>query len=190
MAAGAAYPGLFFCFAAMVLLVIASVSSPTWNSVYFFKAARAGQEVHYGVFGFTGSDTHVGYNFNSFLPGNERLNKTIILNLTDALILHPIAAGLAGLAFLFGICGASYHRAGTVFMALASALAMLATLVAWVIDMVLFGIARTQFRDAGFSAQYGNATWITLGALVALLAGFCTSACGVFGSYRRRRDAF
>jgi hypothetical protein len=118
---------------------------------------------------------------------NRRLNEGIILNLTDALILHPIAAGLAGLATLFGLCGASYHRSGTVFMALASALAMLCTLIAWVIDMVLFGIARDQFRDNGIPADFGNATWMTLGALVALLAGFCTSACGVFGSYRRRR---
>jgi hypothetical protein len=121
------------------------------------------------------------------LRRDKRLEETVIHNLTDALILHPIGAGLAGLALIFGLCGASYHRAGTVFMALFAALATLVTLLAWIFDMVLFGIARTQFRHAGLQADYGNATWMTLGALVALVAGFCTSACGVFGSYRRSR---
>ncbi|KAL0061088.1 hypothetical protein AAF712_012082 [Marasmius tenuissimus] len=107
-------------------------------------------------------------------------------NLTFALILHPIAAGLAGLAVLFGICGAGYHRAGTVLMTLLSGLATIITLIVWVLDMVLFGITRNRFRDNGIPAQYGNANWLVLGALVALLLGFCSSACGIFGSYRRR----
>jgi len=187
MAAGAALPGLFFVFAATVMLVIVSVSAPTWNAVYFLRAGTGAREVHYGVFGFTGSKVNVGYNFQNQLPGDHRLAEKAILHITDALILHPIAAGLSGLALLFGICGASYHRAGTVFMAIAAALAMLASLVAWILDMVLWSIARHEFRNENISANYGNAVWITLGATVALFAGFCTSACGVFGSYRRRR---
>lgn len=75
-------------------------------------------------------------------------------------------------------------------MALVAGLAALTTLVAWVIDMVLFGIARNRYRDAGQLAQYGNANWLTLGALVALLLGFCASACGVFGRYGKRRDTY
>ena len=76
MAAGAAIPGLFFVFAAMVLLIFvrahfslpytpiliipqASVSSPTWNSVSFLDA----DGIHFGVFGYTGSETHVGWFF-------------------------------------------------------------------------------------------------------------------------------
>ena len=98
----------------------------------------------------------------------------------------PTAAGLAGLAVLFGLCGASYHRAGTVIMTVFASLATIVTLVAWVIDMALFGIARHRYRDAGVPANYGNANWLTLGALVALLLGFCLGACGVFGRYRRR----
>jgi hypothetical protein len=74
------------------------------------------------------------------------------------------------------------------FMTLLAGLALLATFVAWVIDMILFGIARQRYRDAGDIAQYGNANWLTLGALVALLLGFCASACGVFGRYKRNRD--
>ncbi|KAI0268630.1 hypothetical protein BC834DRAFT_932748 [Gloeopeniophorella convolvens] len=184
MAAGPAVPGLLFSFAAMVLLIIVSVSAPTWNSVYFLRASNGGTSLHFGVFGYTGTGTHIGYHFPIV---NHRLASSTIHNLTDTLILHPIAAGLSGLAVLFGLCGASYHRSGTVFMALASALATLVTLVAWIIDMVLFSIARHEFRESGWSSQYGNATWMTLGALVALLLGFCSSICGVFGPYRRNR---
>lgn len=72
-------------------------------------------------------------------------------------------------------------------MALFAALATIITLVIWVIDMVLFGIARNRYRQQGIQANYGNANWIVLGALVALLLGFCAGACGTFGSYRRRR---
>ncbi|PFH53729.1 hypothetical protein AMATHDRAFT_45196 [Amanita thiersii Skay4041] len=193
MAAGPAIPGAFLCFAAAVLLIFVSVSPPTWDSISFLDVTqRNGNEVHYGVFGYTGSKTTIGYQFN--VPGfnmeDSRLSSDVILNLTKTLILHPIAAGLSGLAFFFGLCGLSYHRSGTVFMALLSGLAALTTLVAWVLDMTLFSIARNQFRDQGFSAQYGNALWITLGALVALLVGFCAATIGIFGRYRKRREAF
>ncbi|KAG6828812.1 hypothetical protein H0H92_006694 [Tricholoma furcatifolium] len=186
MAASAAVPGLFFCFAAAVLLVFVSVSVPTWDKISFLNVGVGVDQVRYGVFGYTGSTVGIGYNFVQV--GENTINTTVIHNLTKALILHPIAAGLAGLAFLFGLCGAAYHRIGTIFMSLLAGLATLVTLVAFVLDMALFGITRNRIRDAGVSAQYGNANWLTLGALVALLLGFCASACGVFGRYRRRKD--
>ncbi|KAG6887464.1 hypothetical protein C0995_015064 [Termitomyces sp. Mi166 len=187
MVASAAIPGLFFCFAAAVLLVFVSVSVPTWNEISFLNVGTGADQVRYGVFGSTGSKPSIGYNF---LPvGNADLNTSIIYNLTKTLILHPIGAGLSGIAFLFGLCGVAYHRVGTIFMSLLAGLAMLVTLVAFVLDMVLFGITRNRIRDAGIPAQYGNANWLTLGALVALLLGFCASACGVFGRYRRRKES-
>jgi hypothetical protein len=168
-------------------------------------------QIHYGVFGYTGSKISVGYSFLgvryvlpitrlsrtrvssnviiSYSTGN-RINTAIIRNLTNGLILHPIAAGLAGLAFLFGLCGASYQRVGTIVMSLFSGLAAVLTLVVWIIDMVLFGIVRSRYRDGGVTAQYGNANWLTLGALVALVIGFCASTCGVFGRYRRRKETY
>ena len=115
------------------------------------------------------------------------MSSSTIHNLTYTLILHPIAAGLSGLAVIFGVCGSEYHRTGTVLMALSSSLAALVTFVAFVLDLALFSIARHEFRKLGGSSQYGNAIWLTLGALVALSLGFCTSTVGIFGSYRRRR---
>ncbi|KAF9448209.1 pali-domain-containing protein [Macrolepiota fuliginosa MF-IS2] len=186
MPASPAIPGLFLCFAATVLLVFVSVSSPTWEAISFLNVGVGSTQIHYGVFGFTGSTHSIGYLFS-----NDRLNSTVLHNLTKTLILHPIAGGLAGIAFLFGLCGTTARtRVGTVFMALVAGLATLATFVAWVIDMILFGIARQRFREAGQPAQYGNANWLTLGALIALLLGFCASACGVFGRYGKRRNAY
>jgi len=88
---------------------------------------------------------------------------------------------------LFGLCGSDYNRSGTVLMALSSSLAALVTFVAFVLDMVLWSIVRREYRKLGFPAQYGNAVWLTLAALAALVLGFCTSTCGTFGPYRRRR---
>ena len=73
-------------------------------------------------------------------------------------------------------------------MSLTSALALLVTLVAWVLEMVLLGIAHHRASEPGAYAQWGNANWLVLGALVALFLGFITATCGIFGSYRARRS--
>ena len=70
-------------------------------------------------------------------------------------------------------------------MTLTSGLAFLVTLVAWVIEMVLFGVARHRMRDRGINATWGNANWLVLGALVALFIAFFVSLCGSFGRYRK-----
>jgi hypothetical protein len=50
------------------------------------------------------------------------------------------------------------------------------TLWVFVLDMVLFGIARNEFRKLGWSSEYGNAVWLTLGALCTLVLGVVASA--------------
>jgi hypothetical protein len=130
------------------------------------------------------------------------------------MILHPVAAAFALFAAIFGFCGAGYSRIGTVLMSLSAALATLVTLVIWIIDMAFWGVVRNRIRDnapTGTFAQYGNAncqsssryllvppfefvsnqpdrSGLTLGALVALLLGFCTAAFGACGNYTRRRE--
>jgi hypothetical protein len=124
------------------------------------------------------------------------------------LILHPIAALFALVACLFGLCGAGFSRIGTILMSLSAALATLVTLVVWVVDMSLWGIVRNRIRShgpPGSTANYGNANCqlpllkfdmntdsssspgLVLGALVALLLGFCTAAFGSCLPYNRRR---
>jgi hypothetical protein len=75
-------------------------------------------------------------------------------------------------------------------MAILSAVATVCTLVAFVADTIMFGIARNRFREKGAHAQYGDAIWITLVALATLGLGFCVSSYGAFGRYRRRKDSY
>ncbi|OBZ68097.1 hypothetical protein A0H81_11937 [Grifola frondosa] len=97
------FPDSFFAFAAMLLLIF----------LYPSKTNVGGTITHFGVFGFTGSAIPA-------LDGFSRRRRPPQLypfpQPHAVLILIPISAGLSGLAFLFGVCGASYHRVGTVFM--------------------------------------------------------------------------
>ncbi|KAK7057217.1 hypothetical protein R3P38DRAFT_2840006 [Favolaschia claudopus] len=68
-----------------------------------------------------------------------------------------------------------------------AALGTLVSLMAFLFDMVLFGIARRQFHQQGFSSQYGNACWLTLGALVAILLGFFFASSTIFSKYCNKR---
>ncbi|KAG6331463.1 hypothetical protein ID866_7626 [Astraeus odoratus] len=178
MAASSALPGLVFCFCAMVQLVVVSLSTPVWDEISFMNV----EDIGFGIFGFTGSETRFGYDF----PIPAASHTTAILhNLTFALILYPIAAGLSGISVLLGLCGASCHRSGTVFMCFTTTASLLCTLAAWVTSTVLFAIVCAGYRDIDYNATWGNATWIGFGALVSLFLGFIATAWGIFGEYRR-----
>jgi len=187
-----ALPGLFCCFAAAVLLIFATVSGNVWDKVSFLDATAGGRTIHFGVFGYTGIGKKLGYDVIAAVPGvsEGNLRTSALHGLTAALILHPIAAFFALIACVFGLFGAGYSRIGTILMSLSAAMATLITLVVWIIDMSLWGIVRNRIRNhgpPGATAQYGNANWLTLGALVALFLGFCTAAFGSCLPFRRRR---
>jgi hypothetical protein len=242
MAADAAIPGLFFTFAAMVLLIFVSRflclvilefnhpgttgfsictdmecslfpqvwRPPPWCLwLHWLLYTRWIQlPATYWV-----SVKAFAYRYTSLMQyvcSDSELNDSTFFHLTRVLILIPIgklnltnvvvspvadistslAAGLSGLAFLFGLCGAGYHRVGTILMSLVAALAMLVTLVAWVIEMVLFGIIHHHLTSRGEDAHWGNANWLVLGALVSLFIGWILATCGIFGRYRSRRTAY
>jgi hypothetical protein len=69
-------------------------------------------------------------------------------------------------------------------MSICAAIATILTFIVFFIDIALFGIVKERFHRQGIPAQYGNANWLTVGALGALLSGFCLGICGVFGDYR------
>lgn len=144
----------------MVLLIFASISAPTWNKISFMDVTGQGAgTTHWGVFGSSLSgSSHLGYR----IPGAD---SATLHTLSYTLILVPIGAGLAGLSFLFGLCGAAYHRVGTILMTLTSALALLATLLAWVLSMVLFGVARHRLNNRGYHAKYQSAEWLGQSAM-------------------------
>jgi len=93
-----------------------------------------------------------------------------------------VAAGFSCLAFLVGILEvACCYPAVPGIAAIFSGLAFICTLIVWIIDMVLWGTIRDVLRDNGVSAGYGNANWLTLGALLALSIDSAT--CGISVCY-------
>jgi len=110
-------PSLFFWLTACTLLILVSVSSPTWNSISFLTVGTGTDKIRFGAFGYTGSNvTSVGYEFPArfldlksvpplsihFSPLAEvrsvsshgKLSSGTIHNLTYVLILHPIGQSL------------------------------------------------------------------------------------------------
>jgi hypothetical protein len=87
--------------------------------------------------------------------------------LTRVMILHPVACGLAFIAFLFalgaGICGA-------IFASMVAAIAWIVTLVVMVTDFVLFGIIKNHVNKdgSGSHAFYTVGMWTILAAMIIL----------------------
>jgi hypothetical protein len=76
------------------------------------------------------------------------------------MVLHPVAAALAGISVIFGLCGAGYHRLGTIFMSFSAALATLLTLIVWIIDMTLWGIAKDRIRKHGPAGNNAQCSYL------------------------------
>jgi len=190
-----AFPGLFFCFAGMALLLFASVSPPAWDKVNFLDAKVGTTNTVFGVFGEcvkggTCTSKSVGYDLMVNGATSINTNSSVLHNLTYVLILHPIAGFFAFLALVFGIIGAAAaSRVATIFMAIFALFAAFLTLVIFVIDMVLWNIVKERITSAGYSATLGNANWLTIGAFGALALATCTSLCGACGRFATGRMA-
>ncbi|GAA6061519.1 hypothetical protein JCM10212_004509 [Sporobolomyces blumeae] len=156
MAAGTAlrfihYTGTFALFAAMALLIVASVSSPVWNTVGYLKGEIQGASVTFGNWGFclSGQCTSgkLGYpaNFITGLTGaNQRIaSETVLRNLTYTLILTPIAAGLSFIAFLLAI---GTHLVLGILGSIAALLAFIVTIVALGLQLGLFIVTRNRIN--------------------------------------------
>jgi uncharacterized membrane protein len=109
--------------------------------------------------------------------------------LTRVQILHPIACGIAFIAFLSSL-GASIL--GALAASLLAALAWIITLVVMVTDFVAWGIVKDKVNgdDSGSSASFSVAIWTLLAAMVLLFfATFVVlfSCCSARRAHRRDR---
>lgn len=188
-----ALSGFFFCFAAMVLLIFVSVSTPVWRNIYFLKATVT-EEIRYGIWGYCVQGGDCSNAMLGYAPsieqvgGNYTEGSSVLQNFTKVMILHPIAGALALFAVLWGLAGVALaSRTCTILMSLTAFLALLASLVAFAIDLALWIIIRNRIRDRGFEAELGNANWLTVGAVAALILGTCTAACGSCGRFATGR---
>lgn len=129
---------------------------------------------------------------NGGLSHPAAFSRSLIRWLTYALIIHPIAAGMAGLSFILGVVSHfrefSQARLSTWVASLASTLAMLA----FIFDMVAFTIAKSRLNsadsgDVALAASLGNGIWLTLAGFVLLFISSCAFGCGTRIVGRRPR---
>lgn len=90
--------------------------------------------------------------------------------LTRAMVLHPIATGINFIAFLTAI-GAGF--VGSLLASFVALVAFIVTVVAMIIDFVLFGLVRSHVNDdtSGAVAGYSTAAWTILASAICSLLG-------------------
>lgn len=187
--------GSFFLLAATVLLVVVSISAPVVDDIALFKVKLANatddhsSALNFGTFGYcvvntaAGHDVcsgkHIGYDpvseilsvdadiDDAFSSTNTKAAKA----LTKVMILHPVAAGIAFIAFVLAL-GAGVI--GSFLGSLVSLVAFVVTAVVLITDFVLFSILRRHINNDDTSdthAKYGVAIWLLLAAAVCSLVG-------------------
>jgi len=183
--------GTFLLFAAAILLLITTISAPVIHDIALLKVTLTNSsnfhrsEVSFGTFGHcilnaapaTSSQDwctkkHVGYNPAQIISGidNTHFNTASTDTskaLTRVMILHPIACGLAFIAFLLALGSGVF---GALLASLVSALTWIITVVVMATDFVLFGIVKNHInRDgSGSHAKYSVAMWTILAAMILL----------------------
>lgn len=162
-----------------------------------------------GAYQFTGSKASfvatsqcstpkLGYTFDTALLnliGNSSLVEAVLRGLTVVLVLHPIACGLALLTLagaLFYALRPTIPHAVPICSLLIAIIPAILTTIVFVIDIVVVIIARLKIQQAtngGLTVRWGNAVWMTAGAIAAMwisVIGLSAVACGCFGLGRRK----
>ncbi|KUI61354.1 pH-response regulator protein palI/prr-5 [Cytospora mali] len=203
--------GTFLLLVSTILLIITTISSPVVNDIGILKVTLSNatsehySEVSFGTFGYcflnTADDNRdycshhkVGYRPANIMTGIEDTSfsdysRDVTHVLTKVMILHPIATGIAFIAFVLAL-GSGFF--GSLLAAFTSLLAFVVTVVALICDFVLFSIIRDNVNHdgSGSHAAYSAGIWTILVAAVCSLLGAiivfftCCSA-----RLHRRRDA-
>ncbi|KAG0652942.1 hypothetical protein D0Z07_0135 [Hyphodiscus hymeniophilus] len=183
--------GTFLLFAAAVLLLITTIASPVVNDIAILKVTLTNSSdirhssVTFGTFGHCVRDAapaqsdqdsctgkHIGYNPLNIMESIDRVSYShasidTSKALTRVMILHPIACGLAFIAFLLAL-GAGVF--GALLASFVSAITFVVTLVALVCDFVAFGIVKDKVNKdgSGSHASYSVGIWTILAAMILL----------------------
>jgi len=192
--------GTFLLFAASILLLITTISAPVVNDIAILKVTLTNRSdirnsaVTFGTFGHCVLDVapassdndwctskKIGYNPAVIMEGidNTNFNHASVDTtkaLTRVMVLHPVACGLAFIAFLFAL-GAGF--CGAIFAAFVAAIAWIVTVVVMACDFVLFGIIKNHINKdgSGSHAVYSTGMWTILAAMILLfLATFIVLA--------------
>ncbi|KAI0836737.1 pali-domain-containing protein [Hypoxylon sp. FL0890] len=207
--------GTFLLFSATVLLIITDISAPVVNGISMLRVDLNARQTSsnnfpsltFGTFGYcvrhttslsSGQDScsqsRVGYNPALVVEQNVQnvdfsdASTDTTKALTRVMILHPIATGLAFIAFLLAL-GAGV--VGSLLASLVSLLTFIVTLIALICDFVAFGIIKHEVNNAnnGSRAEWGAASWtILVSAICSFLATFIVFFTCCSARLHRRRE--
>ncbi|KAJ7270871.1 actin cortical patch SUR7/pH-response regulator pali [Mycena rebaudengoi] len=191
--------GTFLIFAGMVLLIVASISAPTVAKINFLEVRAAnGSTVNFGTLGYcvamkdgnSCTPTGVGYKIADEIAALKidpfsSVKAKSLHGLTQGLVLHQVAAGVAAIAFLLAACS---HRLGYLVASAVAFIAFLFSLASMVIDFVLFGSVKNHVNDNEGNAKFGNATWMVLAATIVLLFASVATCFACITARSRRRS--
>ena len=107
--------------------------------------------------------------------------------LTRVMVLHPVACGLAFIAFLISL-GAGV--VGSLVGGFVAFIAWVLTLVCLAVDFSLFGIIRHHVNKDGHNhAYFGSAIWCLLAAFITLFFGMIIVFFTCFSARREKKKA-
>jgi len=201
--------GTFLLFAAAILLLVTTISAPVVGDIAILKvtltntSALRNSSVTFGTFGYCVLDVapantdqdyctgkHIGYDPAEVMAsidgtGFSTVSGDTAKGLTRVMILHPVACGVAFIAFLLAI-GAGFF--GSLLAAVFAAIAWIITLVVMVTDFVSFGIIKNNVNKDGTGsvAVFGPAMWTILAAMIIL---FFATFIVLFSCCSARRHA-
>ncbi|KAJ7452155.1 hypothetical protein B0H11DRAFT_2074575 [Mycena galericulata] len=146
----------------------------------------SGSTVNFGSLGFcilnnggNNSCTHtaIGYKIADEIAAIgispfDSLKASSLHGLTEGFILHQIAAGIAGVAFLLAVFS---HRLGYILASMVAFVAFLFSLAVLIIDFITFGSVKDHVDSNGGHASWGNAIWMVLAATIVLLSASITT---------------
>ncbi|ORY68238.1 actin cortical patch SUR7/pH-response regulator pali [Pseudomassariella vexata] len=183
------YIGSLALLVAIGLLIVTDVAAPTVNNLSMFtvsdRDSSSSASIRFGTFGYCVqsensqddcSSPAIGYNpipiIRTTFPtvSISDATSTATSKLTNAMVLHPVATGLAGIALLLSFSAGF----GSSFLAtLVSALAFGTAVAALIVDFVNFAAIKAAIaNDDGQSSVYGDfgvASWTLLAGTALLL---------------------
>ncbi|TIA89564.1 hypothetical protein E3P99_02033 [Wallemia hederae] len=210
----AAIPAVFLAFAAMVLYVFITVSTPVWNKVTFFHIdvprvtvgnfGTEGGTISYGFLGWCFNDQcsekDLGYRLedpvNSIQGVNINIDNEALERITYTLILNPVSGLLSLLVTLFGLLAIRGGRITAIFLTIFEGFTAVVGCVTLALNVALFkvfeNVLHDRLQDVGISitSSLDNAEWLSVAAAGCLIVGTVLSLLGIcFGrSSNRRRD--
>jgi len=182
-ARNAALPSWLLLITAFILLLLCSISVPVTYALYFLDSEISGY-TRYGIWGWC--DYDAGYCWGNYLYWG--FDPFFLVSLTRGLVLFPISTIITFLTILALIPASfrseDYEPVPLAVYPILAVLASLTSLIAFVISMPLFAIARNRLRADGISANFGPCMWMSLVAMILL---FVVAVLSIMGRYSRRR---